>query len=86
MEDNLQVARVSRRDLQVDQLDVEAILDFGELLLSNLASMWTAATFDQKLRMQRAMFPKGLPYTEEGFGNSELLAFSATYARSRARL
>ncbi|MEA2238331.1 MAG: site-specific recombinase [Thermoanaerobaculia bacterium] len=73
VEDNLQIARVARRELQVDQIEVEAILDFAERLLSNLASVWTAATFEQKLRIQRAILPSGLPYTRDGFGNSETI-------------
>jgi site-specific DNA recombinase len=74
VEDDLRVARVTRRDLQIDQIDVDAILDFGEQLLSNLASMWSVSTFEQQQRIQRAIVPSGLAYADGAFGNTETLS------------
>jgi hypothetical protein len=75
--------RIARRDLQVDSIDLEAILDYGESLL-NVASMWTEARFEQKQRIQRVLLPSGVPYADGAFGNSEIIR--ATYASFRARM
>jgi site-specific DNA recombinase len=74
LEDDLRFARIARRDLQVESIDVEAILDYGESLLLNVASMWTEATFEQKQRIQRVLLPSGAPYADGAFGNAEIVS------------
>lgn len=74
IEEDLRHARMSQRDLRVDKIDVEAILDFGEALLVSVGSMWMEATPQQKERIQRVVLPRGVPYANGVFGNAELLS------------
>jgi site-specific DNA recombinase len=74
LEDELRLARVTRRELQIDQIDVESLLDLAEVLLQNVASMWMAARPEQKQLLQRVVLPQGVRYSEGRLGNAELLS------------
>lgn len=74
VENELRLARMSRRELQVEKIDVEAILDYGEALLLNVATMWTEASFEHKLRIQRVILPSGVPYADGQFGNAQIMS------------
>jgi hypothetical protein len=48
--------------------EIELLLDFADWMLANSASVWAGASFENKLRIQRALFANGLPVSKEGFG------------------
>jgi hypothetical protein len=65
------LAEMACNDARIDELDIEGVLAFAEHLLLNVARMWTEASLDQKQRLQRVLFPKGVTYGADGFGTAE---------------
>ena len=58
-------------EAKLDELDIEALLGFSEHVLGDSARLWFEANVDQKQRLQKVLFPKGLCYsTAEGFGTA----------------
>ena len=50
-----------------DHLDVEGLLGFADHLLTTAAQIWTAASRDQRQRLQQVVFPEGLRSDGEAF-------------------
>jgi hypothetical protein len=46
-------------------------LDFADWMLTNSASVWAGAPFENQLKIQRALFANGVPVSNEGFGTLE---------------
>ena len=59
---NEQIALVDLEiyDTKLEELDLEAALNFATNALSNAALFWTQCSADQKQRFQRMLFPDGL--------------------------
>lgn len=54
-----------------EDLDLEGILNYAEFVISNPKKLWQDSPLDQKQRLQKVLFPKGLRFGNEGFGTSE---------------
>ena len=52
------------RKKQGDQIEVETVLDYAELVLTNASNLWKAAPAEQKQRLQQVLFPEGVTYSE----------------------
>ena len=50
---------------QLNELDVEAVLNFGESLLVNASNLWLRISLDQKQRLQSVLFPRGISFDGE---------------------
>ena len=66
------LAEMTLHYARTDELDVEGVLAFAEHLLLNVARMWADASLDQKQRLQRVVFPRGVTYGDAVFGTAEL--------------
>jgi len=74
----LTVAKIERNEAQIEEADVEGILAFAEHVVGNASALWTNASAENRLSLQRAFFPEGLVWNGEGFGTAvTCLAFSA---------
>ena len=74
----LTVAKIERSEAQFQESDVEGLLDFAEHVIGNAAALWTSASAQDRLALQRAFFPDGLTWTGAGFGTTvTCLAFNA---------
>ncbi len=59
-------------DARLDELDVESVLAFAEYVLSNPGRLWGEASLEQKQRLQKVWFPRGVTYSQDGrFGTAE---------------
>ena len=56
----LTVAKIDRNEAQIEEADVEGILAFAEHVIGNAAALWMNASADDRLALQRALFPDGL--------------------------
>jgi hypothetical protein len=64
-------------DTKVEELDIEAALNFATHALSNAALFWNQCSADQKHRFQRVLFPDGLIFDGESYRTATTyLAFS----------
>ena len=63
--------------MRIDLTDAQGLLAFAEHLISNIGAIWLDANLDQRQRIQRAIFPEGLPFHGRAFGTGvTCLAFS----------
>src|SRR5215831_13512334 len=62
--------QLSANDAKLEELDIEAVIDFAQHVLLNAARLWTTFSLDQKQRLQKVIFPEGLVYFPEGFGTA----------------
>lgn len=56
----LQALKHGGVEVELEQLDVEAVLNFAQRLLSQPERWWGQASPEDKIRLQRALFPDGL--------------------------
>lgn len=64
-------------ETKLDELDLEAALNFATSALSNSAAFWNQCSGDQKLRFQRILFPGGLVFDGESYQTAPTcIAFS----------
>jgi hypothetical protein len=54
-------------ETKVEELDLEAALNFATNALSNAAIFWTQCSWEQKQRFQRVLFPDGLIFDGESY-------------------
>jgi site-specific DNA recombinase len=55
-------------DARHEELDLDGLLNFAEYLMQNLEGLWMQGALSEKQRLQRAMFPYGVPYLNGQFG------------------
>ncbi len=58
------VAELNLSQSRIDEIEVEKVLDFAENLLLNPAGVWQQSQLEQKQRLQQALFPQGVEYTD----------------------
>jgi site-specific DNA recombinase len=71
----VELAKNQFRDADVETLDVKAVLEFAERLVSDPAQLWIEASLDQKQRLQAVFFPEGVTFTNQGFGTGATNSF-----------
>jgi site-specific DNA recombinase len=52
----------------VDEIDIDAALDWVERLLWNQRKLWLDSSLEAKQKLQNALFPNGLKLSKEGIG------------------
>ena len=52
------------RDAQADEIEIETVLDFAQMVLLNASNLWKTAPSEQKQRLQQVLFPEGVTYSE----------------------
>jgi site-specific DNA recombinase len=62
--EELTLAEMELRDAQAEEIEIEAVLDFAEMVLLNASNLWKSAPSEQKQRMQQVLFPEGVNYSE----------------------
>ena len=62
--EELTLAEMELRDAQSDEIEIEAVLDFAQMVLLNASNLWKAAPAAQKQRLQQVLFPEGVTYSD----------------------
>jgi site-specific DNA recombinase len=70
LQEEIAFADLELHEARIDQIDVEGILAFSELLIRNVATVWLEASLSHRQALQRAIFPNGLPFDGRGFGTA----------------
>jgi len=71
------LAEMELNEAKVEELDVEAVVNYGVNAISDASQFWRDGSVDQKQRFQRILFPEGLTFDGENFGTAATcLAFS----------
>src|SRR5262249_52454394 len=61
---DLTLAEIELREVQSEQIEVETLLDFAEMMLLNASNLWKSACSEQKQRLQQVLFPEGVAYSD----------------------
>lgn len=72
IERKLTFAKMNLTDIHAEELDINALLNFGYQFIRTVEFAWSEAPIEYKLKLQRLIFPEGLKYDENGFTNSRL--------------
>ena len=59
------LAEMQERDAKLEEYDVEAVLNFAEHVILNMARLWAESGSDQKQRLQKVLFPEGVQFDGE---------------------
>jgi site-specific DNA recombinase len=70
LNEEVAVTQLELHDARLEELDVEAVLEFARHLVLNAGRMWGEASLDQRQRLQAVLFPEGLRYADGGFGTA----------------
>ncbi len=74
--EELTLAEMELRDAQAEEIEIEAVLDFAEMILLNASNLWKAAPAEQKQRLQQVLFPEGVTYSEGKYRTAVTAYFS----------
>jgi site-specific DNA recombinase len=65
--EDLTLAEMELRDAQAEEIEIEAVLDYAEMIILNASNLWKAARVEQKQRLQQVLFPEGVTYSEGNY-------------------
>jgi site-specific DNA recombinase len=64
LSEELTLAEIELRDAQEEEIEIETVLDFAQMVLTNASNLWKVAPSEQKQRLQQVLFPEGVTYSE----------------------
>jgi hypothetical protein len=67
----LAVAEAGLSEQNIPEEEVSVLLEFAEWMLDRVAGIWNSASYENKLRIQTALFPSGVAASRAGFGTTE---------------
>ena len=77
LKSEIAVKEVERSEYRNEETNIDYLVTLSENLFRNVANIWLEAKFDDKLRFQSLLFPKGVFYKEDTIGTVALgLPFS----------
>ena len=62
--EDLTLAEMELREAQAEEIEIETVLEYAEMVLTNASNPWKAAPAEQKQRLQQVLFPEGVTYSE----------------------
>ncbi len=77
LNEEITLAELEIHDSKLEELDLEAALNFATNALGNAAAFWIQCSANQKQRFQKVLFPNGLVFDGESYRTAETcLVFS----------
>lgn len=74
--EDIALARMELHDADLAEIDVEGVLSFAEVILLDARRLWIEGTLDQRQRLQKILFPRGVAFDPHlGFGTAETAVF-----------
>jgi uncharacterized protein YPO0396 len=65
--EDLTLAEIQLRDAQDEEIEIETVLDFAQMVLTNASNLWKTEPSEQKQRLQQVLFPEGVTYSEGNY-------------------
>jgi site-specific DNA recombinase len=53
-----------------EEIEIETVLEYAEMVLTNASNLWKAAPAEHKQRLQQVLFPKGVTYVDGNYRTS----------------
>ena len=69
------MAEMEERDAKLESYEAESVLSFAGHSILNAARLWAESSSDQKERLQRVFFPKGVAFADGEYGTAEICLF-----------
>jgi len=77
IEDEIALAQLDAHDAKLEELDIEAALNYATDALRNAGRFWIQCSADQKQNFQRVLFPEGLVFDGKSYRTAPTcIAFS----------
>jgi site-specific DNA recombinase len=89
LDEEIAMTEQELRDQDLDDVDLDGLLAVAEQLIGNVALVWPGMDLDKKQRLQRVLFPAGVPFTAGELGTAEkcyLLTLLAPSQRGTSNL
>lgn len=67
LEEALTFAEMDLRDAKASECDIEGVLEYAGMVISNAGKLWIEFNLEQKQRFQRVLFPDGLAFKDGEF-------------------
>jgi hypothetical protein len=64
------LADMELNEASIDELDIEALVNFATSVLDDTSRFWSTATLEQKRRFQKVLFPEGITFDGKRFGTA----------------
>jgi site-specific DNA recombinase len=61
---DLTLAEIELSEAHAEEIEIETVLDYAQMVLTNASNLWKAAPSEQKQRLQQVLFPEGVNYSE----------------------
>jgi site-specific DNA recombinase len=71
LNEEIALAEIEERDARIDELDVQAAVSFGEVVLLNAPRLWAELPLAQKQRLQQVIFPRGVQFEDRIYRTAE---------------
>ena len=75
------MVEIDRHGSKVEEFDVEGILNFAERVLPRASDLWIQASLEQRQRLQRLFFPKGVAVSGKSFDRTVVKSSLFEYLR-----
>ncbi len=86
MDNQMATVRISLSESTIDQFDIEAAITYATKFVSDLDRQWVDLRDELKPRLQKLIFPEGIPYFKgKGFATTDLSLMLATQKTVRNR-
>jgi site-specific DNA recombinase len=71
LNEEIALAEINERDAQIEKMDVQAAVGFGEFVLLHAPRLWAQLSLEQKQRLQQAIFPRGVQFEDGAYRTAE---------------
>ncbi len=68
----IKIKEIERSDIREDETNIDYLISISEELFRKVSIVWLDAPFEQKLKFQNLLFPKGIVFKDENIGTEEL--------------
>jgi len=75
LNEQIVLAEMAENDAKLEGYDVESVLNFAAHVILNASRLWLESSSEQKERLQKVLFPKGVVFTKKGYGTTEICPF-----------
>jgi hypothetical protein len=65
LENDLELANRAAQDAVIRDLEIDAVIAYGQRLLGNLTALWSRLSYRESVAFQKIIFPEGVTYSPE---------------------
>jgi hypothetical protein len=85
LSEEIALAEIREHEARIAEVDIQAAVSFGEFVLLNAPRLWAELSFAQKLRLQQALFPRGVQFENGAYRTTETSMIFLGYRERRLK-